>query len=523
MAGLTLNQYLGQGSMSQPQGAPSGLSGIDLYRLGQNMGIPPYLLASAPAGGPGYGPVGRQPGPGPVPGSASLPSQGFALPPRSGMLPSAGMDMNQIAGPTPPGPNGYFPMEGPNAPPYLDPRAIAASMAMQDDPGLMSAPSVPGAPSAVAAQDPGMSSLSGVQPPYLKPTDQVGAAASSTPEAPADPGYQTQPYIQKLIEDLIGGGDPESDKWGALGQGFAKMAESPFFLQGLAQGAGLAMDKMEASKAESTKRKIAGAGLQQGETRAGEEYRAAREREAQGRTGLAFEGTKIEQQAARDREDMRKNRAAEAYDRGRLDLARASLTSPEIRLWEGLKARGVPDDVALNAAIGGKQAPFDYIDEAGKPSIGAYNPITGKIDRLGSGSLSTAGSQSSDIKTDTMLMDPSNPNAPKTLLDAYKIVRTTTSNPNSRVEGVVDVMKILTDQPGNQGRDVQDLRREAESMWDTLQSGARSPAAPPPPAQGGGAGVSPATAKHKAQMKNGSMIYSNDGESWWTDDGQQVQ
>ena len=294
--------------------APTGLSGIDMFRdpgraPGRDAGmIAPYLAAAAAAQGPGPFPLALDTG-NPPSLLDLIQAANPTRDPRQAMAPGQqGRDPGMLApylGPAPRGgPQSMVPgyqAAQPGRPQTNDP-GYGASRAMIDDPAYdPSAP--PYATSLAAAGAPG-----GSAGPGSVPGGYVGDPGARPPELNVEglpwlgeteveglPWLQGNSEMQALIADLMGGGDAESDKWGALGQGFAAMAESPFFLSGLAKGAGTAIDKLGEAKGEATKRQIAGAGLLQGENTQAERVRSAKVTEGQGRERIGLEGQSLEE------------------------------------------------------------------------------------------------------------------------------------------------------------------------------------------------------------------------------------
>ena len=233
-------------------------------------------------------------------------------------------------------------VDDPNAPPYATTLAAAGAPGGSAGPG-----SVPGG----YVGDPG------ARPPELNveglpwnpaETNVEGLPWLGETEVEGLPWLQGNSEMQALIADLMGGGDAESDKWGALGQGFAAMAESPFFLSGLAKGAGTAIDKMGDAKETALKRQIAGAGLLQGENTQAERVRSAKVTEGQGRERIGLEGQSLEERirsakagerdAALGRGQASANqRSLAEYRRDSLDYQREGLVPADLRMMDALQ------------------------------------------------------------------------------------------------------------------------------------------------------------------------------------------
>lgn len=365
--------------------APRGLAGIDMFR-DPGM-VAPYLAAAQQGGGPGPFPLGLDTG-NPPSLLDLIQAANPTRDPRQAMAPGQqgrdpGMLAPYVGPPQRGGPQSMAPgyqAAQPGHPQTNDPgygasRAMVddptynPSMAMIDDPAYdPSAP--PYATSLAAAGAPGGSAGPGSVPGQQVPgeTDVEGLPWNPAEVNVEDlpwltqgnaPPYATPPLIQDLINELTGDGNAESDKWGALGQGFAAMAESPFFLSGVAKGAGTALDKMSEAKDAATKRKIAGAGLMQGETRMGEDKRSAMERERQGERRIDLEGQSLAERERNNRatlEETRRgraltaeaNRALAQYRMDSLDVQREGQVPDKLKI-----ARALIDDYdfAPQAAI----------------------------------------------------------------------------------------------------------------------------------------------------------------------------
>jgi hypothetical protein len=373
--------------------APTGLSGIDMFRdpgraPGRDAGmIAPYLAAAAAAQGPGPFPLALDTG-NPPSLLDLIQAANPTRDPRQAMAPGQqGRDPGMLApylGPAPRGgPQSMVPgyqAAQPGRPQTNDP-GYGASRAMIDDPAYdPSAP--PYATSLAAAGAPGGSAGPGsvpggyvgdpgARPPELNveglpwnpaETNVEGLPWLGETEVEGLPWLQGNSEMQALIADLMGGGDAESDKWGALGQGFAAMAESPFFLSGLAKGAGTAIDKLGDAKETALKRQIAGAGLLQGENTQAERVRSAKVTEGQGRERIGLEGQSLE-------ERIRSAKAGErdaALGRGQASANQRSL------------ARSIGWPIALPYRREGL-VPADR-DDADAPSYdaGIWQPFGGK-------------------------------------------------------------------------------------------------------------------------------------------------
>jgi hypothetical protein len=351
--------------------APTGLSGIDMFR-DPGM-VAPYLAAAAAAQGPGPFPLALDTG-NPPSLLDLIQAANPTRDPRQAMAPGQqGRDPGMLApylGPAPRGgPQSMVPgyqAAQPGRPQTNDP-GYGASRAMIDDPAYdPSAP--PYATSLAAAGAPGGSAGPGsvpggyvgdpgARPPELNveglpwnpaETNVEGLPWLGETEVEGLPWLQGNSEMQALIADLMGGGDAESDKWGALGQGFAAMAESPFFLSGLAKGAGTAIDKMGDAKETALKRQIAGAGLLQGENTQAERVRSAKVTEGQGRERIGLEGQSLEERirsakagerdAALGRSQASANQQSLAeYRRDSLDYQREGLVPADLRMMDALQ------------------------------------------------------------------------------------------------------------------------------------------------------------------------------------------